>query len=43
MQLWGLTARGGRRGFVHCQKQDLPDFGIGQDWEMSVMERFQSW
>ena len=28
--------------FVNRQKQDLRDFMICQDWEISITERFQS-
>ena len=26
-----------------CQNQDLRDFMIGQDWDISNTDRFQSW
>ena len=32
-----------RLGLGSCQKQDLRDFVIGQDWEGFIRERFQSW
>ena len=37
-----------RAGFIRIQfenrqNQDLRDFMIWQDWEISILERFQSW
>ena len=31
-----------KMGAAICQNQDLLDFRIGQDWEISITERFQS-